>query len=133
LWWFDIKSFFDRDSSDLLIKALTKHIVENWVKLYISRWLHCPKQVEGIEVNKEREGIPHEGVISPLLSNLFLHYALDKWMDKMHPGIRFVGYADDVIVHFKSKSEAERILVSVKRRLNRYQLDLNERKTKVVF
>jgi len=133
LWWFDIKSFFDRDSSDLLIKALTKHIVENWVKLYISRWLNCPKQVKGIEVNKEREGIPHEGVISPLLSNLFLHYALDKWMDKMHPGIRFVGYADDVIVHFKSKSEAERILVSVKRRLNRYQLDLNERKTKVVF
>lgn len=129
----DIKSFFDRVSHELLIKALSRHVEENWVKLYIDRWLNCPKQVEGIEVKKEREGTPQGGVISPLLSNLFLHYALDKWMDKTHPGIKFVRYADDVIVHCTSKMEAERILESIKSRLKSCQLELHEKKTKVVF
>jgi len=128
-----IKSFFDRVSHDLLSKALTKHVEENWVNLYIDRWLNCPKQVDGIVVKKEGEGTPQGGVISPLLSNLFLHYALDKWMDKTHPGIKFVRYADDVIVHCASKSEAERILASIKSRLKDCQLELHEKKTKIVF
>jgi len=118
----DIKSFFDRVSHRLLSKALCKHVKEDWVKLYIDRWLECPKQVDGEVIAKEsREGTPQGGVISPLLSNLFLHYALDRWMDKTHPGIRFVRYADDVIVHCSSKSEAERILSSIKSRLKSCQ------------
>jgi len=129
----DIKSFFDRVSHALLSKALSRHVEENWVKLYIDRWLNCPKQVDGITVKKEGEGTPQGGVISPLLSNLFLHYALDKWMDKTHPGIKFVRYADDVIVHCTSKAEAERILDSIKSRLKSCQLELHEKKTKVVF
>jgi len=129
----DIKSFFDRVSHDLLSKALTKHVEENWVNLYIDRWLNCPKQIDGITVKKEGEGTPQGGVISPLLSNLFLHYALDKWMDKTHPGIKFECYADDVIVHCTSKAEAERILVFIKSRLKSCQLELHEKKTKIVF
>lgn len=130
----DIRSFFDKVSHDLLNKALSKHVEEDWVKLYINRWLQCPKQVEGeIEVKQVGEGTPQGGVISPLLSNLFLHYALDKWMDKTHPGIRFVRYADDVIVHCATKSEADRILASIKSRLESCQLNLHEKKTKIVF
>jgi len=74
----DIKSFFDRVSHDLLSKALTKYVEENWVNLYIDRWLNCPKQVKGIAVKKEGEGTLQDGVTNPLLSNLFLHYAFDK-------------------------------------------------------
>lgn len=130
----DIKSFFDRVSHELLNKALQRHVEEEWVKLYIDRWLNCSKQVDGEVVLKEEgEGTPQGGVISPLLSNLFLHYALDKWMDKTHPGTRFVRYADDVIVHCESKSEADRILESIKSRLKSCQLDLHEKKTKIVF
>jgi group II intron reverse transcriptase/maturase len=130
----DIKSFFDKVSHKLLNKALSKHVEENWVKLYINRWLKCPKQKQGeLVINKEGEGTPQGGVISPLLSNLFLHYALDKWMDKIHPGVKFVRYADDVIVHCKTKSEAERILLSIKSRLASCQLELHEKKTQVVF
>jgi group II intron reverse transcriptase/maturase len=130
----DIKSFFDRVSHELLGRALTRHVEEDWVKLYIDRWLNCPKQVGGEVVYKEvGEGTPQGGVISPLLSNLFLHYAFDRWMDKTHPGIKFVRYADDVIVHCASKSEAEQILMSIKSRLKSCQLDLHEKKTKIVF
>jgi len=130
----DIKSFFDKVSHDLLNKALSKHVEENWVKVYINRWLQCPKQNgEGMLVKKEGEGTPQGGVISPLLANLFLHYALDKWMDKTHPGIKFVRYADDIIVHCKTKSEAERILESIKSRLKSCQLELHEKKTKIVY
>jgi len=130
----DIKSFFDKVSHELLNKALTKHVEEDWVNLYINRWLLSPKQVEGeLEVKQAGEGTPQGGVISPLLSNLFLHYALDKWMDKTHPGIKFVRYADDVIVHCATKSEADRILASIKSRLESCQLKLHEKKTKIVF
>ena len=130
----DIKSFFDRVSHDLLNKALRKHVEEEWVSLYINRWLNCPKQVEGkVEVKQSREGTPQGGVISPLLANLFLHYALDKWMDKTHPGIKFVRYADDVVVHCATKPEADRILSSIKRRLESCKLNLHEKKTKIVF
>ena len=130
----DIKSFFDRVSHELLNKALEKHVEEDWVLLYVNRWLNCPKQIEGeVVVKEEGEGTPQGGVISPLLSNLFLHYALDRWMDKTHPGINFVRYADDVIVHCASKSEAERILESIKSRLKSCQLELHEKKTKIVF
>jgi len=129
----DIKSFFDRVSHDLLNKALVKHVEEDWVMLYIYRWLKCPKQVDGeLEVKKAGEGTPQGGVISPLLSNLFLHYALDKWMDKTHRGKKFVRYADDVIVHCATKSEAERVLSSIKSRLESCQLNLHEKKTKIV-
>lgn len=130
----DIKSFFDKVSHDLLNKALRRHVEESWVIMYINRWLNCPKQVEGeIKVKQVGEGTPQGGVISPLLSNLFLHYALDKWMDKAHPGIKFVRYADDVIVHCSTKSEAERVLESIKSRLESCQLNLHEKKTKIVF
>lgn len=130
----DIKSFFDEVSHGLLNKALSRHVEENWVKMYINRWLNCPIQLsDGSIVEREGKGTPQGGVISPLLANLYLHYVLDKWMDKIHPGVKFVRYADDVIVHCRTKTEALRIQESIRDRMESCQLSLNEKKTKVVF
>jgi RNA-directed DNA polymerase len=96
----DIKSFFDEVNHELLLKAVDKHVSESWVKMYIKRWLESPIQTsKGELVQKKGEGTPQGGVISPLLANLFLHYVLDKWLEKEYPQLSFVRYADDIIVH----------------------------------
>ena len=84
----DIKSFFDEVDHGLLMKALDKHVEEKWVKMYIKRWLECSSQsADGTLTTKEGKGTPQGGVISPLLSNLYLHYALDKWLHLKYPHI----------------------------------------------
>lgn len=130
----DIKRFFDEVDHELLMKALDCHVEEKWVKMYIKRWLEVPSQTEdGILTPKEGKGTPQGGVISPLLSNLYLHYVLDKWLEKHHPQIAFVRYADDVIVHCKSEDEAIQLLVAIRQRLQECKLRLNEEKTKLVY
>ncbi|MEC4115309.1 group II intron reverse transcriptase/maturase, partial [Myroides pelagicus] len=91
----DIKSFFDEVDHDLLLKALSKHVTEKWVMLYIKRWLASPVSRNGVLEHKVGKGTPQGGVISPLLANLYLHYVLDKWLEKHYPNVRFVRYADD--------------------------------------
>ena len=91
--------------------AVEKHVPENWVRLYIKRWLEASVfTVSGELIQKQGKGTPQEGVISPLLANLFLHYAFDKWLEKTDKSVQFSRYADDVIIHCKSKVHAERIL-----------------------
>ena len=104
----DIKSFFDEVDHELLMKALDCHVEEKWVKMYIKRWLEASIQTQdGTLITKEGKGTPQGGVISPLLSNLYLHYVLDKWLVKHYPAVAFVRYADDVIVHCSSEQEAK--------------------------
>ncbi|MDZ7876718.1 MAG: group II intron reverse transcriptase/maturase [Saprospiraceae bacterium] len=129
----DIKSFFDDVNHELLMKAVDKHVSENWVKLYIRRWLEAPVQTKGGLVEKEGKGTPQGGVISPLLANLFLHYVLDKWIEQTQPSITFVRYADDVVVHCVSEAQAKFILKSIKARLEACKLRLNEAKTKITY
>ena len=95
----DIKSFFDEVEHELLMKAVDRHVDEKWVKIYIRRWLETPVQTKEGLVNKARQGTPQGGVISPQLANLFLHYVLDKWLEKTFPTVSFVRYADGVVVH----------------------------------
>lgn len=129
----DIKSFFDEVDHGLLMKALEKHVKEKWAKQYIRRWLACPIQTrEGILIQKEGKGTPQGGVISPLLSNLYLHYVLDKWLEFNYPQVAFVRYADDVVVHCQSEEEAQTMLEAIRARLNACKLQLNETKTKLV-
>jgi len=91
----DIKAFFDSIDRDLLMRAVRKHTDCPWALLYIERWLKAPVQTaEGSLIERER-GTPQGGVVSPLLANLFLHYAYDTWMRRNHPGVRFARYADD--------------------------------------
>jgi RNA-directed DNA polymerase len=91
----DIKSFFDNLDQDLLMRAVKKHAKDQWVVLYIERWLKAPVQEEDGRLVPRDKGTPQGGVISPLLANLFLHYALDRWLAANYPQVLFERYADD--------------------------------------
>ena len=92
----DIKGFFDNINHELLMVAVERHVGEKWIKMYIRRWLEMPVQTKtGELVEKQGKGTPQGGVISPLLSNLFLHYVLDRWLSIQYPEVSFVRYADD--------------------------------------
>ena len=102
--------------------------------MYCKRWLEMPVQkVDGTIVAKEGRGTPQGGVISPLLANLFLHYAFDMWITKLHPEISFERYADDIIVHCQTQSEAEEILQQIDQRMEQCKLELHPLKTKIVY
>jgi group II intron reverse transcriptase/maturase len=130
----DIKGFFDNIDHTLILKALDKVVEEKWVKMYCKRWLEMPVQkTDGTIVAKEGRGTPQGGVISPLLANLFLHYAFDMWITKKHPGISFERYADDIIVHCQTQKEAEEILLQITQRMEQCKLELHPLKTKIVY
>ena len=130
----DISSFFDEVNHDLLNRALVLHIEEDWILTYLNRFLNTPfDELEESKEERKEKGTPQGGVISPLLANLYLHYTLDKWLRKYHSKIKFVRYADDIIIHCSSKSEAEELLSSVKSRLSACKLQANEDKTSIVY
>ena len=107
--WAVIKGFFDHLDFDLLNKALDKHVPEKWCRLYIERWLNCQIRKEDGTLEQRTKGTPQGGVISPLLANLFLHYAFDAWMSKSYPDVCFERYADDIIVHCSHPSRGRTI------------------------
>jgi RNA-directed DNA polymerase len=130
----DIKGFFDNIDHNKLMLAVEKHIPENWVKFYIKRWLEALVfTVSGDLIQKQGKGTPQGGVISPLLANLFLHYAFDKWLENTDKSVQFSRYADDVIIHCKSEAHAERILNLVHQRMESVGLELHPQKTKIVY
>ncbi|AHG42786.1 reverse transcriptase [Pseudomonas syringae CC1557] len=102
----DISAFFDHVGHDLIIKALEHHQMPKWVILYCRRWLQAPMRSETGLLQERGRGTPQGGVISPLLANLFLHYAFDRWMDRTHRGVPFERYADDIVIHCTRMSEA---------------------------
>ena len=102
--------------------------------MYIKRWLEMPiEKANGELIYKNGKGTPQGGVISPLLANLFLHYVLDKWLMKTCRNVRFVRYADDVIVHCKNKEQAELVLGMIRTRLEECELELHPEKTIIVY
>ena len=129
----DIKGFFDNIDHELLMRAVWKHTKCKWVLLYIERWLSAPVQLADGQMLQRDEGVPQGGVISPLLANLFLHYALDEWMGRGFPAVPFERYADDVICHCVSERQTRYLLDSIKRRLAECRLELNPAKTKIVY
>ena len=130
----DIKGFFDNIDHDKLMLALEKHVSEKWCLLYIKRWLTTPVQTKtGELVQKQGKGTPQGGVISPLLANLFLHYAMDKWLEQTHPTVKYVRYADDAILHCRNKPHAEHVLQALKERMQTCGLELHPEKTKLVY
>jgi group II intron reverse transcriptase/maturase len=129
----DIKGFFDSIERDLLMRAVRKHTDCPWVLLYIERWLRAPMQMaDGSLVERER-GTPQGGVVSPLLANLFLHYAFDRWMERTHPAIPFERYADDAICHCRSEAQAQALRASLETRFAECGLMLHPEKTKIVY
>ena len=103
----DVKAYFDSIDWERLLKAVRHHTDCPWVLLYIERWLKAPVQMEDGNVVLRTAGTPQGGVVSPILANLFLHYAFDTWMARTFPHIPFERYADDVICHCKSADEAQ--------------------------
>jgi len=129
----DVRAFFDSVPHDLLLKAVAHHTDERWVLLYIERWLKAPMQMpDGTLVTREK-GTPQGSPISPLLANLFMHYAFDKWMDREYPGAPFERYADDVVVHCDTEAQARSLWASLAERLGSLGLELHPEKTKVVY
>ena len=98
----DVKAYFDSIDWELMLRAVRRHTNRPWVLLYIERWLKAPMQMEDGSIVPRMSGTPQGGVISPILANLFLHYAFDMWMARRCPHIPFERYADDVICHCKS-------------------------------
>ncbi len=129
----DIKGFFDNLDHDLLLRALRKHTDCKWILLYIERWLKAPAQLPDGTLVERSKGTPQGGVISPLLANLFLHYAFDEWMRRNHPSIPFERYADDIIVHCESEKQAQWLREAMEKRFSRCKLELHPEKTKVVY
>ena len=129
----DVRAFFDSVPHDLLLKAVAHHTDERWVLLYIERWLKAPMlMVDGTLVAREK-GTPQGSPISPLLANLFMHYAFDAWMDREHPGCPFERYADDVVVHCDTEEQARRLRDALAERLGSLGLELHPGKTKIVY
>ena len=129
----DIKAFFDEIDHQLLMRAVGKHTDCRWLLLYIERWLKAPAQLEDGSLVSRDKGSPQGSVISPLLANLFLHYAFDEWMRRNHSNIPFERYADDILVHCKSEGQARWIKSAIERRLQQCRLQLQPQKTKIVY
>lgn len=129
----DIKGFFDNLDHSLIELALARHTDLKWIHLNIGRWLRAPMQRADGTLVERVKGTPQGGVISPLLANLFMHYAFDLWMAKNHPGVEFERYADDFIVHCVSKEDAVSLLSAIKSRFEQCKLELHPLKTKIVY
>ncbi len=130
---FDIKKLFDRIDHELLMKAVRKHTNCKWVILYIKRWLKAPFEHEDGQQEPRTSGTPQGGVISPVLANLFMHYAFDKWMSINLPTVPFCRYADDGVIHCKSERQAIYIKDKLEERLKACKLEMHPEKTKIVY
>ena len=129
----DIKGFFDNLDHGITMMLLRKHTECKWIILYVERWLKAPAQLEDGTLCQRTKGTPQGGVISPLLANLYLHYAFDKWMQENYPMIPFERYADDIIVHCRTEKQAYEIKAKIIERLEEFKLELHPRKTKIVY
>ena len=129
----DIKGFFDSIDHALLMRALQVHTSERWVLLYLQRWLEAPVELPDGTLQERTSGTPQGGVISPLLANLYLHYAFDAWMQRSFPHVPFERYADDVICHCRSRAEAQRLMEAMQERFASCGLTLHPEKTQVVY
>ena len=129
----DIRAFFDSVPHDLLLKAVAHHTDERWVLLYLARWLKSPMQMKDGTLVPREKGTPQGSPISPLLANLFMHYAFDMWMTRQHPDCPFERYADDIVTHCDTEEQARKLRDDIARRLGTVGLVLHPEKTKIVF
>jgi len=129
----DLRSFFDSLDHSLVLKAVAHHTNLRWVLLYVERWLKASLQQEDGTLKPRDRGSPQGSAISPVLANLFLHYALDTWLVREFPAVPFERYADDAILHCKSQQQAQVLLDAIIERLAQVGLELNLDKTRIVY
>ena len=129
----DIKNFFGSMDWELLMKAVRRHTDCAWVLLYVERWLKALVQMPDGSTTLPDKGTPQGGVVSPILANLFLHYAVDLWMQTHHAEVPFERYADDVLCHCRSQAQAQTLWQELKTRMEQCKLMLHPEKTKIVY
>ena len=129
----DLKSFFDSLDHSLVLKAVARHTNLRWILLYVERWLKAPLQLEDGTLKRRDRGSPQGSAISPVLANIFLHYALDMWLDREFPDVPFERYADDEILHCRTKQQALIVRDAIIERLAQVGLELNLDKTRIVY
>ena len=129
----DLRAFFDSLDHSLVLKAVAHHTNLRWILLYVERWLKAPLQLEDGTLKLRDRGSPQGSAISPVLANLFLHYALDMWLVREFPAVPFERYADDEILHCKSKEQAQLVRDAITERLAQVGLELNLDKTRIVY
>jgi len=132
----DIRAFFDSLSQKWLVKFIEHRIGDRRVVRLIQKWLRAGVLEEG-ELTVSEEGTPQGGSVSPLLANVYLHYAFDQWTQAWQRKIArgdmvVVRYADDMVVGFQKKAEAERFLGELKERLKKFNLELHPEKTRLL-
>ncbi len=129
----DVQKFFDSVRWDLVIKAVQAHTDDPWVVLYVKRWLAAPLQHPDGTLQQRDRGTPQGSAVSPVLANLFLHYAFDAWMAREFPTVPFERYADDAVVHCVSERQAQHVRQAITNRMEQVGLRLHPDKTKVVY
>jgi len=129
----DIKAFFDTLDHELVMRAVWKHTDQAWILLYVQRWLKAPMQREDGSLVARDRGSPQGSAISPLLANLFMHYAFDSWMRREFPHIGFERYCDDAVIHCKSERQAMYVRDAIARRLAECRLEMHAEKTRIVY
>jgi RNA-directed DNA polymerase len=130
---FDIKGLFDNIDHELLLRAVRKHVKCIWALLYIERWLKAPMELEDGTRVERTCGTPQGGVVSPILSNLFMHYTFDLWMARTYPNLPWCRYADDGLVHCRVEHEAQVVKAALQARLAECRLEMHPTKTKIVY
>jgi group II intron reverse transcriptase/maturase len=130
---FDIRRAFDELDWDLLRKAIAKHIKDPWCLLYIERWLTASAVSPDGQLVQRTKGVPQGSVIGPVLMNLFMTYAFDKWMEREHPDNPFSRYVDDAVAHCRSEAEAKKLLTAIDERMKECKLEMHPEKSGIVY
>ena len=129
----DVAKFFDTVPWDLVIKAVEAVTDTPWVLLYVQRWLAAPLQLPDGTLQERDKGTPQGSAVSPILANLFMHFAFDRWMARSYPSVPFERYADDGVVHCVSQVQAEAVLAAITERMGEVGLSLHPDKTRIVY
>lgn len=130
---FDIRGLFDNINHDMLMKALRHHCNCRWALLYVERWLTAPLQQQDGNLTARDKGTPQGGVVSPILANLFLHYAFDAWVRRTMPRVSFCRYADDGLLHCESRRQAEYVMRAIAARFRACGLEIHPDKSCIVY
>jgi RNA-directed DNA polymerase len=130
---FDIRKFFDTVPWDQVVAAVEAHTDAGWVVLYVKRWLAAGLRLPDGSKTERAEGTPQGSAVSPVLANLFLHYAFDMWMVRGFPGCPFERFADDAVIHCRTLAEARQVLAALRARMAAVGLELHPDKTRIVY
>jgi RNA-directed DNA polymerase len=129
----DVQKFFDSVDHDLMVKAVEANTDQKWVVLYVKRWLKAPIQMPDGRVVERDRGTPQGSAVSPVLANLFMHYAFDSWLEQEFPTAEFERYADDAVVHCATERQAQQVWAALSERMVGVGLRLHPDKTKIVY